>query len=273
LRIINVSDPSNPYEVGYCDTPDWAWGVVISGSYAYVADCESGLRIINISDPSNPYEVGYCDTPGYANGVVVVDSLAYVADQIGGLRIVNVADPSNPYEVGCYYTSGWPENVALLDTYAFIAAWHGGLRMIDISDPSNPYEVGYYDTPDNAVDVNVIGANIYVADAWAGLQIYENLLYGINEAETMISNPGMLFFQNPIRGNHIEFWLQITQIGTPVFSFYNTLGQRIKKFSLSQVSSTKRLIRIPTKGLPSGVYFLKFETEDYTETKKLILLR
>jgi hypothetical protein len=64
LRIINISNPSSPTEVGSCDTPEEAWDVAVSGSYAYVADGLSGLRIINISNPSNPTEVGFYDTPG-----------------------------------------------------------------------------------------------------------------------------------------------------------------------------------------------------------------
>jgi hypothetical protein len=38
LRVIDVSNPSNPREVGYFDTPGYAQGVYVSGNYAYVAD-------------------------------------------------------------------------------------------------------------------------------------------------------------------------------------------------------------------------------------------
>ncbi len=45
LRIINVSNKWNPYQVGYCDTPGKAYDVYVSGSYAYVADGSAGLQI------------------------------------------------------------------------------------------------------------------------------------------------------------------------------------------------------------------------------------
>jgi hypothetical protein len=32
-------------EVGYYDTPDWAYGVAVSGSYTYVASSRAGLQI------------------------------------------------------------------------------------------------------------------------------------------------------------------------------------------------------------------------------------
>ena len=45
LRIIDVSNPAQPGEVGFYVTPGYAWGVAVSGSYAYVADGFSGLRL------------------------------------------------------------------------------------------------------------------------------------------------------------------------------------------------------------------------------------
>jgi hypothetical protein len=110
LRIIAVSDPAHPYEVGAYDTPGWAVGVAVSGGYAYVADGDDGLRIIAVSDPAHPYEVGFYDTPGSAWDVAVSGGYAYVADDWAGLRIIAVSDPAHPYEVGYYYdTCGYDE--------------------------------------------------------------------------------------------------------------------------------------------------------------------
>ncbi|NIV33636.1 MAG: hypothetical protein GWN58_30575, partial [Anaerolineae bacterium] len=69
LRIIDVSDPAAPFEVGFYYTGWYALGVAVAGPYAYVANDGSGLRIIDVSDPSAPFEVGFYDTPGYARGV------------------------------------------------------------------------------------------------------------------------------------------------------------------------------------------------------------
>ncbi len=40
LRITNISNPTEPFEEGYYDTPGNAMGVDVSGNYAYVADGE-----------------------------------------------------------------------------------------------------------------------------------------------------------------------------------------------------------------------------------------
>lgn len=46
LRVIDVSDPASPSEVGFYDTPDWAKDLYVHGSYAYVADEDGGLIIL-----------------------------------------------------------------------------------------------------------------------------------------------------------------------------------------------------------------------------------
>ena len=96
LRVVDVSDPAHPREVGSCDTPGEAWGVAVSGSYAYVAAGDAGLRIVDVSDPAHPREVGSYDTPGSAWDVAVSGSYAYVADRDGGLVMLRFL-PHRPY--------------------------------------------------------------------------------------------------------------------------------------------------------------------------------
>ena len=54
LRIIDVSVPSSPTEVGFYDTRSWANSVYVSGPYAYVVDGDDGLRIIDVSMFTGP---------------------------------------------------------------------------------------------------------------------------------------------------------------------------------------------------------------------------
>ena len=52
LRIINVSDPSAPIEVGYYNTFGLSQGVCLSGDYIYVADGSGGLCIFSFEKPT-----------------------------------------------------------------------------------------------------------------------------------------------------------------------------------------------------------------------------
>jgi hypothetical protein len=46
LRVVDVSDPAQPVEVGFYDTPGHAYDVAVTGEYIYVADYHSGLVIL-----------------------------------------------------------------------------------------------------------------------------------------------------------------------------------------------------------------------------------
>ena len=83
LRVIDVSTPSAPVEVGFVDTPDRAWSVAVEGRYAYVVwgvsyPSEGGLLVIDVSTPSAPVEVGSVGGLGDARDVAVAGGYAYV---------------------------------------------------------------------------------------------------------------------------------------------------------------------------------------------------
>ncbi len=173
LRIVDVSDPENPTEVGYCDVEDDAKDVYVVGTYAYVADDGEGLCTIDISDPTNPTEVSYYNTSGFAYSVYVVGDYAYVADDIKGLRIIDVSDPENPTEIGYYDTKDYSWGVYVSGDYAYVADNGDGIRIIDVSNPTNPTEVGCYHTGDHVRNVYVVGDYAYVADDVDGLRIID----------------------------------------------------------------------------------------------------
>jgi hypothetical protein len=173
LRVLNISDPGNPVEIGHYDTPGYAIDITVSGSYAYLAAGDNGLRIINISNPSAPTEIGFYKASWWeARAVAVADRYAYIAAGYAGLRIIDVLNPAVPAEVGALSILGPAQDVTVVDGYAYIAAGEAGLRVVDISDPAVPTEVGYFITPARtAQDVVVENGLIYVADWNGGLFI------------------------------------------------------------------------------------------------------
>jgi|GEM_PF-2586218 len=96
LDIINVTDKSNPYQVGRCSAGDRVYRITLVNNYAYLATW-SGLRIVDISNYSSPKLVGsYNYKDSQANGIFVRDNYAYLADHYEGLLIFDVSIPSLP---------------------------------------------------------------------------------------------------------------------------------------------------------------------------------
>ena len=167
------SQQPNPTIVGSIDTSNWAEGVYVSGSYAYVANTVSGLQVIDISNPQSPAIVGSSDTPDWASSVHVSGSYAYVADNYSGLQVIDISNPQSPTIVGSVDTPGTSYGVYVSDPYVYMADSWSGLQVIDISNPQSPTIVGSVDTPGWASSVHVSGSYAYVADGDGGLQVID----------------------------------------------------------------------------------------------------
>ena len=128
-KIINTRPPktSSPY---YEDTTGTAWGVYVSGGYAYVADGDSGLAVINVSDPTNPGTPVYRDTTGDAKGVYVSGDYAYVADKASGLAVIDISDPINLGTPVYEDTNGSAYGVYVSGNYAYVADYTSGLAAL-----------------------------------------------------------------------------------------------------------------------------------------------
>ena len=69
LRVVDVSTPSAPVEVGFVDTPGRALsGVAVAAGFAYLGDGSGGLRVIDVS---RMVEVSFLESPGAADAIAV----------------------------------------------------------------------------------------------------------------------------------------------------------------------------------------------------------
>lgn len=174
LKIVDISNSSDPFLVGSYSTAGGAENVVIRGNYAYVAEGNSGLQIINIASPSAPTLVGAVNTPGSAQGIVVFGNYSYIADGFSGLQIIDISSLTSPMIVGAYSTIGdWSDNLAVAGHYAYVGSGSIGLVVIDITNPATPIPTGIYDSPGYAQGVAVAGNSVYLADGVTGLIIID----------------------------------------------------------------------------------------------------
>ncbi|MHA3964466.1 MAG: LVIVD repeat-containing protein [Candidatus Thorarchaeota archaeon SMTZ1-45] len=139
LDIVNVSNPLNPYIIGYVNVGGHPVKVDVDGDYAYVAALEEGLKVVDVSNKSNPIKVG--DTyPTYtipAHDLAVSGNYVYIAGpEPGGLITIDVSVKSNPTAVD-YYLGVSLARIAVSGGYVY-SAGSPTLRIFDLSAPNNP---------------------------------------------------------------------------------------------------------------------------------------
>ena len=154
-------------------------GLVVRGSFAYIADDEHGLQIVDLGDPRAPRIRGTlpAHNQDWAIALSADGRYAFVADRNGDLvQIADVSNPDFPVEVGTFETGGTPAlGVEVADGLTYVAAGTAGIAVLDCSNPAQPVEVASYDTPWSAFDVAVSGDYVYVADGAGGLDILHRL--------------------------------------------------------------------------------------------------
>lgn len=173
LLILDVGDPSDPFEVGSHSTNGYAQAVAVSGNTAYVANRSEGVTIIDVSDPSRPVQVGVFDTPGSAHSVAIRGGLVLISDQRGGLQIARIQSNGDLAAVSAIDTKGYPAAIATLNQLALVAVGDSGLEIIDLSDSETPLSIGHLDLSGDASDVTVYNSLAYVATGYRGVRIVD----------------------------------------------------------------------------------------------------
>lgn len=173
LLIIDVSDPTDPFEVGSHSTNGYAQAIAVDGNTVFVANRSEGVTIIDVSDPSRPLQIGTYDTPGSAHSITIHQNLILISDQRGGLQIARIQSGRDLVAVSTVDTKGYPAAVATLTHLALVAIGDAGLEIIDLSDPDTPTSVGHLDLPGDASDIAVYNSLAYVATGYRGVRIVD----------------------------------------------------------------------------------------------------
>lgn len=199
LRVIDISDPGAPHQVGNYDM-EGVEAVAVSDRFVYLTGdrwdkttqrVRPGVMVLDIGDPSTPRVEWRYETIGYL--MAISGNLAYLYEQMAPwryrLEVVDFRNPVSPIRIGAYEWEGIGEiydgavagNFAYLSTsYRLDEESHSGLHVIDVSDPAQPRLKGVYDMGSDRgrVSVAVSGLHAYMADPFGGLLVID------------VSNPG-----------------------------------------------------------------------------------
>lgn len=206
LRIVDISDPTTPVEVGsFVENSQGLrmspYGFAMEGDILYSADGglsgesagsrTNGLCVYDVSDPTSPREIGayWPDEPWTMRNVVVVGDTTCLAAGSGGLRVLDISDPTNPVELDGLEGPGISLDVKVSGGYAYVTEGSYGLRVIDVSTPSSIQEVATLDT-NNAIEVAVVGDYLFIADGDAGLQVIDGSTPTAPVKEVLVGGTG-----------------------------------------------------------------------------------
>jgi hypothetical protein len=170
IRIFDVSDPSDPSELGpVSGMPSNTWELLdAEDGWLYAADQEEGLVPISLADPDAPSRGTALDLGvGVQHGVVHGDWI-YAALGGNGVAVIDRSDPSAPVEVSRLSSGGSVVQVSVGDGLLW-AADHDGIAVWSLQDPSSPSPLARETSDQFALAVAAEGHSAYLGDwSWLG---------------------------------------------------------------------------------------------------------
>lgn len=138
--------------------------------------------------------------------------------------------------------------------------------------------MAYYVTPGRAYRVKVYDSAIYVTNSYAGFIILE--LYGLAIEEiTNLSDKNRLLFlaPNPTNGRLTISYI-VPEDSPSYIRIYNISGRLVRTLvsgihEVGHYKTTWQGEDSRGKLLPSGVYFVRMEAEEFNSTRKVVLVR
>jgi len=195
LRIVDISDPAHPVEVGRY-TPessnllqgvhDVYLTVRDERTYAYVNRLRMGLEVLDVTDRESPRLVGSLmpGTASHSGWFFEANGQHYFAHTDEGfnqgLTVLNVKDVTGPEVVSVYRKRPGISihNLRVVDGIAYIAYYVDGLVVLDLRNPEKIVELAHYDTiPDEdertlfsgAWGVHVDDGTVFISDMDSGI--------------------------------------------------------------------------------------------------------
>jgi serine/threonine protein kinase len=182
MLIFDISNPSDPKQVGFVRTDSYAMALESQGDYVYYPEFiemgetgnPSSLRVFELSNPAAPTQVGEAVLTTLAPTVMGIDiagNYAFLGDQNTGLHIFDISNPVQPVEVGSLFEIRMVMDLVVVGDKVFTASY-GSVNVIDISDPTNPTLEDMVPTSGLSMGIYAIESTVYVADFDGGLVIF-----------------------------------------------------------------------------------------------------
>jgi hypothetical protein len=118
LRILDLSNPAEPQQIGAFDIVGTAKAVAVEGDYAYFVDEETGLHIVDVSNPAAPRQIAVLDALLGGNDLTVSEQLIYVVGG-NGLTIFRFTPPE-PTAISLSHLKAGPTRYLLYLSFAFL---------------------------------------------------------------------------------------------------------------------------------------------------------
>lgn len=258
-------------------TGNQAFDVRVSNGRAYVATFGSGLSILDVSNPAAMAPLSLNTVGDFSSSLEVDGTMVYLANSvIGTAQALMVIDASNPAAPTVLATAdgiqgGTSVDVGFGDGRAYAAVDFVGLYEYDVTNPAAPVARPVRITADRATGVDVEGRLVVVADAGAGIWVFQTPPIVAGEAapaEAFAVTAG----PNPTRGD-ARLHVALGEAAPVQVEVFSVLGARVATLDLGVLPVGTHTVALDGHAWAPGVYVYRLTAGAQTATGRLTVTR
>ena len=136
LSILDVSNPTEPKQIGFFESPGWTEDMAVVGDLVYLAQGGPGVvRVLDVSDPTQPVEMKVYQTGTWTMHVMFVDDDQVFVPIAGNLYAFDTPNTGAApgLDVLALASAG-----VVIDGFVYVPAGDQGLMVLRLPEPSNP---------------------------------------------------------------------------------------------------------------------------------------
>ncbi len=300
ITILDVIDPVNPVKLGQWTT-SYVHDCRVVNDTIYAANIEDGeVSIISATNKNAPSTVRiFSNLPGSGpHNTALTDNRKrlFVTDEIGTapfrLKVWNIEDLNNITFVTAWQPTGITNSIVHnIETYgniAVVAHYSAGIRILNITNPDVPQEIAWYDTYPSNNNESYNGCwgvymfpsgKIAASDRQTGFYLIKSNipLTGIS-GNISVSTPENFKlgqnYPNPFNpSTKINF--SLPEHSKASIKIYDINGREVAQLfnDTRDAGNYEVNFEADRYGLSSGVYFYSLTTQNFSETKKMTVLK
>lgn len=297
ITVVDVIDPENPVKMGQWTTL-YVHDCRVVNDTIYAANINNGkVSIINATNKASLTSItSFTNLTGSGPHNTALSSnrkRLFVTDEIGTapyrLKVWNIEDLSAITFVTNWQPTGITtsiiHNIETYGNYAVIAHYTAGVRVLNISNPDAPVEVAWYDTypSNNAESYNgcwgvymLPSGKIVASDRQTGLYVLKTNfpLTGLSSNFNSVPENYSLSqnYPNPFNPSTvISYQIPVTEFVS--LKVYDELGKEVSSLVSKNQNAGRYEISFDGSNLGSGIYYYSINAGNFSETKKMLMLK
>lgn len=292
LTILDITDPENPVKRGQWTTR-YVHDCFIRNDTVFAACISSNPPNMTVLDARNKDSIKFITSFTYPGAVThnswaTNDGKFLVTTDEGGsnhAKMWNIADIFNPVQIADInpYELSMVHNAYIKGDSLYLAHYRAGVIVYNIVNRASPVEVGHYDTfpgtglafqgcwnvypflPSGRIIASDIATGLYVLKLGSSTGIDPNT--GIPAEYSLKQN-----YPNPFNPEtKIEYSVPSKQLVT--LKVYDNLGREVKTLINETKERGNYSVNFYAGELSNGVYFYKIKAGEFTETRKMLLIK